>query len=156
MKRSLAFLAGCALGCAALAQPAHRDAPSHATLQQAAGTKALMAALERDIGRQDAFDAATRAAAARAEWSERDRVGFLRTILRSPANQAFDKRIASLTAELRSLQQAVDRGEIRGAQADARFVAQMRALIVQLRSVYERQSVHLLQQLREVEPAQPR
>ena len=116
-----------------------------------------MAALEEDMGRQDAaLDAARRDATARAGWSEQEGLVFLGTLLRSRTNQAFDRQITALTEELRGMLQALQRGEIKGEHADARFLMRTREIVRQLRAVYGRQSVYLVGQLRDVKPVQRR
>jgi hypothetical protein len=141
LKRVLAAVLWMAVGCQVLAQPAPAD------------TRALMAALEAEMdGQQAALEAALRAADARARWSGRDRALFFQSILRAQPAAANEQRIAALTAELRNMQQALRRGEVKGAQADQRFVARLRELVIELRALQARQSAYLIERLLRVGP----
>jgi hypothetical protein len=86
-------------------------------------------------------------AVARASWSEQDRARF-QTVLRSRPNTDYERQIAALTGELRGMQQAAQRGELKGPAAECRHVARLREVVGQLKAVSERQTAHLVQQLR--------
>lgn len=155
LKHALAFLVFIAISCPALAQPALDYSPGHGKVQAVAETKALLASVSEAMDKQQAeLEAGIRYATARAKWSEQDRVRFFQTVLRSKPNTDFEKQIELLTIELRGMLQASQRGEIRGPEADYRYVARLRELVGQLKSVYARQSVYLTQQLRNVKSAQ--
>jgi hypothetical protein len=155
LKHALASLAFIAVTCPASAQPTLDRSPGHGNIQAVTENKALLASVSEAMDRQQAaLEAGIRDATTRAKWSEQDRARFLRTVLRSRPNTDFEKQIALLTMELRSMLQASQRGEIRGPEADYKHVARMRELVAQLKSVYERQSVYLTRQLRNVKQAQ--
>ena len=157
MKLALTFLACLSISCAALAQPAVDYSTDHGKAQAIAETKALLASLSEAMDKQAAaLDASARDAAVRTKWSEQDRARFFQQVLRSKPNKDFDQQIALLTTELRGMLQAAQRGEVKGAQADRRYVARLWELVEQLKSVYERQSVYLTERLRELPSAQRR
>lgn len=152
--RTLASLALIATTSAALAQPVPAQSPDAAKAHAGAETKALLASLSTTMDRQQAeLDAAIRDATARAKWREQDRARFLQTVLRSQTNIDFDKQIAALTGELRRILQASQQGQVKGPGADQQHVARVRELVGQLKSVYERQSAYVNQQLRNANPA---
>ena len=152
-KYVLALLALTALSGGALAQ----STPAHQAPGREAETKALLASVGHAIDKQqDGLEASIRDAGARAHWKDEDRASFFQSVLRSKTNQEFDRQIASITAELRSMLDASQRGQVNGAAADARFVARVRELVGRLKSVHARQSAYLIEQLRAVKPrAQP-
>lgn len=130
------------------AQPASDCATGSAKAQAVEATKALLASVDESMDRQNAEPGAI----LRAKWSEQDRARFA-AMLRSRPNTDYEREIASLTAELRSLQRAAQRGEIRGSAADCRYGAQLRQVAGQLKSLTERQTRHLTEQLRKLTPA---
>lgn len=105
------------------------------------------------MDRQQAeLEAGIRDATALANWKEADRARFMQTVPRSQPNTDFDREIAWLTAELRGMLQALQRGEVKGAHANDRYVVRIRELTGQPGSVHARQSAYLAQQLRNVQP----
>lgn len=143
LKHTLAFLAIMAASQAALAQPAPDCAADGAGSLAVVDTKALLASVGESMDRQGA----ELEAIMRASWSEQDRARF-RTVLQSRPNTDYERQIAALTGELRGMQQAARRGEIKGSAAECRHVARLREVVGQLKSVTERQTAHLVQQLR--------
>lgn len=143
LKHSLAFLAVMATSQFTLAQPAPDCATGGVKAQEVAETKALLASVDESMDRQQA----ELGTILHAKWSEQDRIRF-GTMLRSRPNTDYERQIASLTGELRSLQQAAQRGEIRGSAAECRHTARLREVVEQLKSVTERQTRHLTEQLR--------
>lgn len=142
-KHTLAFLAIMATSQAALAQPAPGCATDGARSQAVVETKALLASVGESMDRQGA----QLQVVARASWSEQDRARF-QTVLRSRPNTDYERQIAALTGELRGMQQAAQRGELKGPAAECRHVARLREVVGQLKAVSERQTAHLVQQLR--------
>lgn len=153
LKHALAFLAFVAISWPALGQTAFDCSPGQAKVQAVAQTRALMDSMSESMDRQKAeLDAAIRVATTRAGWSEQDRASFFQALVRSTPNTGFDRQIEALTTELRGMLQALQRDEIRGHAANCRFVARVRELVGQLKSVHERQTVHFIQQLNKVKP----
>jgi len=142
-----------ALGGSASAQAA-RDCTAGDAGTRAAETRALIASMGVTMDRHQAeLDAGIRDAVARTGWGEQERARFLRTLLRSDTNAGFDKRIAVLTAQLRGLLQALQRGDIQGLAAECQFVERVRERVGQLDSVHAQQSAFLMQSLRKAAPA---
>lgn len=148
LKHTLAFLAMMATGQSTLAQPAPDCATDGGKAQAVAETKALLASLNESMDRQHA----ELGSILRAKWSEQDRTRF-GMVLRSRPNTDYEREIASLTVELRGMQQAARRGEITGGAAECRHVARLREVTGQLKSVTERQTRHLTEQLRKLTSA---
>jgi len=154
MKHALAVLACCAVGMCAAVQPAPARPHVHVTAQDVAQVRKLMGSLADSMGRQQAeLETGIREAAARAGWSDNDRARFMRTVFQSKTQRDFEKEAASLTAELRSMQEAVQRDQVKGAEANCRFVERMLALLTRLQAVNALQSADLARQLRAVKPA---
>lgn len=143
LKHTLALLAIMATSQAALAQPAPDCATGGASSQAVVETKALLASLGESMDRQQA----ELLAITRSNWSEQDRARF-RTVLRSRPNTDYERQIAALTGELQGMQQSVQRREVKGPAAECRHVARLREVVGQLKSVSERQTRHLSEQLR--------
>lgn len=115
----------------------------------------MLASLKEAMGRHQA-ELEAGLATARATWSEQDSARFSETVLQSKRYADFTKKIALLLAELRSVWQALQRGEIKGPAAECQYVARLRELVGKLGSAYARQSAYMNEQLRKVKPAQGR
>lgn len=114
-----------------------------------------MAAVSLSLDRQQVeLQACIRELTAPAVWSEQDRARFVQRVFQSSPNSDYDRQITSITTELRGMLQAVQRNEIKGEEANRRFVLRLRELAGQLDSVSRQQTSYLTRQLRAARPAQ--
>jgi uncharacterized protein YdeI (BOF family) len=149
LKHALAVLLFSAISCCAMAQSGPNQSHVHGDIREVAETRALLASASEAMDKQQvALDGAISDATTRNKWSDQERARFMRTVLQSATNAGLEKQIKALTTEIRSMLQASQRGEIRGPQANARYIARLRQLVAALKAACERQSVYHLRQLR--------
>ena len=155
LKYALPFLSCIALSNFAAAQHAF-DCPSLAERTTAAAeTKSLLAALRATMDIEQAELEAS-LDEARATLNEQDRSRLIRTVLQSKPNTEFNRQSNSLVGDLQAILQAAQRGEVKGPNAECRYVAQLRELVGKLGTVYRRQSAYVTGQLSKVKRAHGR